>query len=128
MVVGRILTPPAAPVLAPLAACRAEHVAAHDRRADPLVPSPDEPVVDARIAAALAIPLTPRARREDPLVQSHAADAERMVMALIGAGRVPVERHRKVVHTELGHGGLNWTGWQRCQPYRRTGRRGHRGL
>ena len=41
---------------------------------------------------------------EDPLVHRHAADAERILEALVGAGAVAVEGYREGVDAKLGHG------------------------
>jgi hypothetical protein len=43
---------------------------------------------------------------EDPLVQLHAADAERVLLALVGAGHETVQRHRQV-EPERGHRSLS---------------------
>src|SRR3954468_296387 len=85
-VVRRLRTPPAAPVLIPLAADRPEHVPPHDVRAA----RAHEPagrrcvgVVGALVAEMPAVELAPTL-------------AERIVAALIGPGDETVERYRHV--------------------------------
>ena len=98
VVVRRIVSPPAGPLLiAPGSSDRTEHVAPHDRGADPVVAPGDEIVVDARFAAVHAehIPAA-GARCQHPFVEAFAADAERFIEALIGSGAVPVERDREI--------------------------------
>ena len=46
-----------------------------------------------------------RIRGEDPLVQLLAADAERVVDALVRPGAISVERDAEVVHAQFGHAG-----------------------
>ena len=87
--VGRVLPPPAAPrVVRPRAPDRAEHVASHDGRADPLIAATEPRVVHAGRAALTAVRRLPH-----PEVQSLAADAERVLAALPGTGDEAVERH-----------------------------------
>src|SRR5262249_29161032 len=83
-VVRGIVPPPAAPALVgPRSANRAEHVAAEDPRADVRESLRGEVVVDARRAAALAVRLLKGSRRNEPLVQRFAADAEWVLESLV---------------------------------------------
>ena len=70
----------------PRAADRAEHVAAHDRGADAVVAARPN-----RRRSTSA-----RVGGEDPLVQLLAADAERVLLALVGSGAVAVEEIEKL--------------------------------
>jgi hypothetical protein len=91
-VVRRILTPPALPVLvSPRPADRPEHVAAHDGGADVDVPRTGALVIEARLAALAAVIVAEAAGRKRPLMQRHAALAERVVEILVGAGHVAVD-------------------------------------
>jgi hypothetical protein len=96
MVVGRVVAPPAPPLLvAPRATDRAEHVAAHDRRADPHVALRGKPVVNALVGlvgAILAEHLAEGAGRERPRVQLVSAHTERVLRALVWPDGVAVER------------------------------------
>ena len=104
MVIRRVVTPPTRPLLvAPRPTDRAEHVAAHDRRADALVALSHEPVIGAFVTAHLAEHLTGGAGAEHPLVQLGAADTESVVDVLGGSSPVSVERDREVVHAQLLH-------------------------
>jgi hypothetical protein len=48
------------------------------------------------LATVLALLPAPHIEREDPLVQLHAADAERVLLTLVGPSDVSVERHRQL--------------------------------
>ncbi len=93
-VVGRVLAPPAAPLLVgPGTAHRPEHVAAQDPGADVLGAAAGEVIVGTRGALARQ----PRhalegPRREEPLVQADPVAAERVLLVLQRSGTVPVER------------------------------------
>ena len=63
----------------------------------------DEVVVDTRRAALFADHAPAGAGLEHPVVQTPAAHAERVVEALVGPGDEAVDRHRNVVHSQLGH-------------------------
>jgi hypothetical protein len=104
VVVRRVVAPPAAPVLvAPGPAHRAEHVPAHDHRADVLAPGRGPLVVEARRAPlAPPVQLAPAARLDYPGVERLGALPERVLEALVGPGDVPVQRHRDV-QPELRH-------------------------
>jgi hypothetical protein len=91
-VVGRLVAPPAAPVLVPRAADRAEHVAAHDVGAA----RAHQPALGGEIRLVVDL-------AEMPRVELHAADAQRVVAALAGAGDEAVERDGHVTRGD-GHG------------------------
>ena len=98
-----VAPPPARPrVVLPRAAAAAEHLAAHDARADPGKRLARELRVDVRLAALEAVLLAPRHRGERPLVQQLAALAERVVERRVRAGDEAVERRRDV-EDELSH-------------------------
>jgi hypothetical protein len=91
-VVGRVLAPPAGPRLVPRAVAAAEHPAAHDVGADVLGGVGDDLRVDVVLAAFRSV-LSPAAVcLKHPLVQAHAAFADRVVDALVGSGAEAVER------------------------------------
>ena len=54
------------------------------------------------------IDLVPRAGLEDPLVQPFAADAERVLEALVGTGDVAVERHGQAWTRSWDIGASSW--------------------
>jgi hypothetical protein len=64
----------------------------------PTSPPCDELVVDALVAALSAVHSAKAAGGDGPFVQSTAADAQRVVGALVRPGAVAVERDREVVH------------------------------
>ena len=92
-VIWRLVAPPAAPVLIPRAADRAEHVSAHHVR-------------PARSASASSWRRCPPrgSPRRDAMLELHAADAERVLAALPRSGDEAVERHGHVAG-DFGHGG-----------------------
>jgi hypothetical protein len=79
-VIGRLITPPAPPVLVPRAANRTEHVSAHDNR----TAWPQQVVAPATVCFVEGVaPM--------PFVERQAADAERIVSILIRSGDEAVE-------------------------------------
>src|SRR5947209_17190721 len=96
VVVGRVLTPPARPLLlAPgTAADRAEHISAHHAGPDVLARFLDYPRALAHLAALLAVGLAPRSQRNHPVVEPLAALAEGVLLALVRAGDETVQRDR----------------------------------
>src|SRR5690606_35843728 len=63
-----------------------------------------EIVVGTCRAAIFSVHLVKRAGRDEPFVQRHAADPQRVVETLVRTGAKAVERHREAVHTKLRHG------------------------
>jgi hypothetical protein len=103
-VIGRVVAPPALPaVVAPRIANRAEHVPAQDPRAEIFEPAGNEVVVDAGGAAVTAEEFLDRPRRERPLVQGDAPDAERVLETLVRARAEAVDGNRKAVYAKPGH-------------------------
>ncbi|MNE36749.1 hypothetical protein D3C80_1305730 [compost metagenome] len=92
-VVGRVVPPPAFPVLVrPLPAQRAEHVAPQNPGADIAKAAGGEIIVQPGRAAVLAEQgLLEGARGEQPLVQRFGAHAQRILEVLVRAGPVSVE-------------------------------------
>jgi hypothetical protein len=92
-VVGRVVAPPAVPgrVLPPRAGAAAEHVAAHHGRADIGLGLLHHRRAGVDLAALKAVQAAPRLEPDDPLVELHAADTERMLLALVRAGGEPVQ-------------------------------------
>src|SRR5437660_5570670 len=96
VVVGRVVAPPARPLLlAPGAtADRAEHVSAHHAGPDVLARFLDYPCALVHLAALLAVGLAPGGQRNHPVVEPLAALAERVLLALVWAGDETVQRDR----------------------------------
>ena len=103
-VVWRIFAPPSFPVfIRPRSADGPKHVAAQNRRADILETARGEIVVNAGGAAVFPDHALKSLSREEPFVQSHAADAERILKALRGAGAEAVNGNTEGVNSDLGH-------------------------
>jgi len=95
VVEGGVLAPPTAPrIVPPRARASSEHVAAHDRGADVLEPALHDGRARVDLAPFLAVHLAKDLEREEPSVELHPADAERVLLALARAGDEPVQRHR----------------------------------
>jgi hypothetical protein len=111
VVVGRVVAPPARPLLvAPgTTADRAEHVSAHHAGSDVLARFLDYPCALVHLAALLVVGLAPRGQRNHPVVEPLAALAERVLLALIRAGDETVQRDRdmtpKLAHRASSVGG-----------------------
>ena len=80
----------------------AEHVAPHHRGADVGERLLDDRRAFVDLSAFKAVHRAPGRERNDPLVQAHAADPERVLHALAGTGNKAVERHRDL-EAQLGH-------------------------
>src|SRR6266487_4608314 len=104
VVVGRVVTPPARPLLvAPgTTAGRAEHVPAHHRGADILPRFLDYPCALVHLAPLLAVGLAPGGQRNNPVVEPLAALAERVLLTLVRAGDETVQRDRDMT-PKLAH-------------------------
>src|SRR5262249_47578370 len=105
--------PPALPLtVAPVPAGRGpEHVAAHQAGADVLERLLDDARALVLLAARLVVRLAPCGERDDPVVQSLPALAERVLRALVRAGDVSVRRDGDVT-PELAHHAAPWElGW-----------------
>ena len=88
----RVLAPPAVPArLAPRPRAAAEHIAAHDRRADVLERALHHRRARVHLAALLPVRPAPRRERERPPVQMHPALPERLLDGRVGAGDEAVE-------------------------------------
>src|SRR6266571_254792 len=96
VVVGRVVTPPARPLLvAPgTTAGRAEHVPAHHAGPDVLDRFLEYPCALVHLAALLAVGLAPGGQRNHPIVEPLAALAERVLLTLARAGDETVQRDR----------------------------------
>lgn len=95
-VIGRIVAPPALPCLVgPVAADRAEHVAAQDEGAEAVHRPGGVVVVDTLRAAVLAQHPMEHPGAEHPGVQCLAALPERVFAALVGPRAIAVDRKRK---------------------------------
>src|SRR5688572_32390863 len=96
MVKRRVDAPPPVPWLLGIPGTRmaAEHVATHDGGADVRHRLFDDGRALVDDAAVHSLHLPPDSKRKYPLVQPHAADAERVLHALTGPGDETVERHR----------------------------------
>src|ERR1700675_2077702 len=93
-VIGRVVTPPALPVMVPGTVAAAKHLAAHDVGAHVLENLTGHLRVDRVLAAGQALLLAPAGGREYPLVQTQAAFPGRVLEALVGPGDKAVERNR----------------------------------
>src|SRR5881227_212010 len=95
-VVGRVLAPPARPLLvAPgTTVGRAEHVSAHHAGPDVLARFLDYPRALVHLAALLAVGLAPGGQRNNPVVEPLAALAERVLLALVRASDETVQGDR----------------------------------
>jgi predicted ester cyclase len=104
VVVGRVVTPPARPLLVSpgTTAGRAEHVPAHHRGADVLPRFLDYPSALVHLAAFLAVGLAPGGQRNHPAMEPLAALAERVLLALVRAGDETVQRDRDMT-PKLAH-------------------------
>ena len=84
--IGRIVAPPAAPpARAPRTANRPKHIATHKDGAISVEVSSKHRVVDAFTAAVFADHRSTGLGSEYPLVQRATADAERMLLVLVGS-------------------------------------------
>src|SRR5439155_410770 len=97
-VIRRVLSPPALPgrIFRPRAGPAPEHVPAHHDRADVRLGFLHHGRAGVDLATLLSFRRSPRLEVEEPSVQPHAADTERVLHALMGAGDVSVERDRNV--------------------------------
>src|SRR5688500_11755500 len=104
VVVGRVVAPPARPLLvAPVTtADRAEHVATHHAGPDILDRFLEYACALVHLAALLVVGLAPAGQRHHPIVEPLAALAERVLLALVRAGDETVHRNRDVT-PELAH-------------------------
>src|SRR5215211_5069515 len=95
-VVGRLVAPPARPLLVAPAttADRAEHVSAHHAGPDVLARFLDYPCALVDLAPLLVVGFAPGGQRNHPVVEPLAALAERVLLALIRAGDETVQRDR----------------------------------
>src|SRR6202011_4439008 len=93
-VVGRVLAPPAAPGLVPWPVTAAEHLAAHDVRADILEEVADYFRIHGARATGLPVLLAPTGGFEHPLVQTQPTFADRVLEALVRPSDEAVERDR----------------------------------
>src|SRR5581483_7109 len=90
----RLVAPPAVGhgIVLPRAAAAAEHAAAHDDGAHARDLLADRLVVDAGLAAGLAVPRAPGRRVVRPLVEPSPASPERVLDGRVRAGDEPIER------------------------------------
>src|SRR4030095_10411935 len=104
-VIGRLVAPPALPaVVGPGASDRPEHVAPHDPCSDVGEPARRKVVVDANRATVTSKHLSERTGGEGPFVQGEAADAQRIIEALVGASAVAVDGYAEAMDAKLGRG------------------------
>src|SRR6059036_2255834 len=104
VVVGRVVAPPARPLLvAPgTTVGRAEHVSAHHAGPDVLARFLEYRGALVHLAALLAVGLAPGGQRNHPVVEPLAALAERVLLALVRAGDETVQGDRDMT-PELAH-------------------------
>src|SRR5690349_7517080 len=101
-VIGRLVAPPALPfVVRPRAADRSEHVAAKNPGADAGEALRGDVVVDARLAAVLAVHVLPGSRGEEPLHQRDPADPDRILEILTRPRAVAIDRDREARDSEF---------------------------
>src|ERR1700722_15513637 len=90
-----VLAPPAPRgLIQPWATDRPEHVAAHDRGADVRQALFRHRGAGVDVASRVAMHLPKGLEREKPRVQIHAATAKRVLLVLVRACDVAVQRHR----------------------------------
>src|SRR5687767_15701447 len=90
-----VLPPPSGPwIFAPRAGSAPELPPAHDLGADVRLGLLEDGVARVHLAALPPVALAEGLQREGPFVQTLAALAERVLLALVRPGRVPVRRHR----------------------------------
>ena len=106
VVVRRVVSPPALPLLVPPipAAHGPEHVAAHHAGAGVRPRLLEYPCALVHLASLLPMALAPGGQRYHPVVQPLATLAERVLLTLVRAGDESVGRDRDVT-SELAHGG-----------------------
>src|SRR5579863_2102723 len=105
-VIGGLLAPPPLPALVrPRPAHRTEHVAPEDPGAQTIEAPLGDRVVDPglAVAAALLMHAPPEPRPEEPLHQLRAADAERVIEALVRSRPVAVDGDCEAADEEPGH-------------------------
>src|SRR5262245_13002025 len=106
-VIGRVVAPPAFPGLVrPGPTDGPEHVSPQDPGADIGHAACRKIVVGTGRSIPLAEHGLKRAGRDKPSMQRLAAHAQRVLEALLGACTVAVERYRKALHAQLGHGAV----------------------
>jgi hypothetical protein len=124
--IGRVVAPPAFPgIVGPGAAHRAEHVAPEDPRPEIVDAARREVVVDPGRAAVFAEQFPEGAGRDEPFMQGHGADAERIFQTLAGTGAVAVEGDGETMDAELAHAhglspGRRWIAGCAARPVGRT--------
>src|SRR5215208_6666959 len=104
LVVGRVVAPPARPLLVPPGptADRADHVSTHHGGPDVLERFLEYRCALVELAALLPVGLAPGCQRNHPVVEPVAAFAERVLLALVRAGDETVQRDRDVT-PKLAH-------------------------
>src|SRR4029450_2267160 len=103
VVVRGVVPPKTLPrISAPRSWAATEHVSTHDCGADVLQPPFDDRIAGVHLAAFHALHLAKGSPREGPRVEVHAADSEWVLLALVGAGRVAVQRNHHVA-LEFAH-------------------------
>src|SRR5271170_223122 len=103
-VVRRAVAPPPLPRLIwPRATDRPEHIPPEYPGADTRESALGEVVVDARRTASGAVDPLKGARREEPVVERHAADAQRILEILVRSRTEAVERDAEAIDAELSH-------------------------
>jgi hypothetical protein len=84
---GRVVSPPAVPrLISPGTGAAAEHVAAHHHSSNVLGHLLDDRSGFVDLAVLLPVLVAPGRQLESPLVQPHAALAERVLLTLIRSG------------------------------------------
>src|SRR5687768_3447588 len=92
-VIGWILAPPSLPVRLPWTGPTAEHVSAHDYRANVLEHLPDNRGVCVDFTALLPLHFVECRELDRPVVQRLTPNTERFLHTLVRPGDVAVERH-----------------------------------
>src|ERR687892_622829 len=103
----RVVAPPAVPgiVLIPRTGAAPKHVATHHGRTHVRLNLLDHSRAGVYLSAFQTMLPAPRLELDDPFVQTLAAEAQRVLFALVGAGNEAVQRHRNL-EPELAHHGL----------------------
>src|SRR5664279_5440146 len=103
-VIGRIVTPPALPVLVrPCPPVGIEHVATQNPRADIANAARGKFFIDTGGAATVAVHLLESPGGKEPFMQLHAAFADGILQTLVWAGSEAIYGNRETRYAQFAH-------------------------